>query len=98
MEQQLKQGPAGGFLEGLGARRFEGYNKLGYTGGWNTDADKDAIEQAATQPDVVDIKSRFKKKRTVAKALNIPTAPTAYIYSRGAFKKLFDELFPPTAK
>jgi hypothetical protein len=93
MEEQLKQGPAGGFLEGLGARRFEGY-KLGYTGGWNTDADKDAVEQATTQPDVVDIKSRFKKKRAVAKALNIPTAPTGHIYKSGAFKKLFDELFP----
>jgi hypothetical protein len=48
MEEQLKQGPAGGFLEGLGAGRFEGH-KLGYTGGLNTDADKDAIGRAATQ-------------------------------------------------
>ena len=61
----------------------------------NTDADKDAIEQAATQHDVVDIKSRLKRKRAVAKALNINTKKRAVAT---AFKQLFDELFPPTAK
>jgi hypothetical protein len=71
MEQQLKQGPAGGFLEGLGAVRFEGY-KLGYsTGGLDaTDADKDAIGRAATQQEVVDAKARCKKKLAVAEVLN----------------------------
>ena len=94
IEEQLQQGPAGGFLEGLGAGRVGGY-RLGYTGGYNTDADKDAIEQAATQHDVVDIKSRLKKKRAVAKALNIEWKKSAVAT---AFKQLFDELFPPTAK
>jgi hypothetical protein len=80
---------------GLGAGRFEGY-KLGYTGGSNPDADKDAIGEAATQPEVVSL-SRCKKKLAVARALNIPTAPTGHIYKKGAFKRKF-ELFPPTAK
>jgi hypothetical protein len=66
---------------GLGAGRFEGY-KLGYTGGSNPDADKDAIGQAATQQEVVDAKSRCKKKLAVAKALSIPTAPTGHIYKK----------------
>jgi hypothetical protein len=92
-----RKGPSGGFLEGLGAGRFEGY-KLGYTGGKNPKADKKAIRDAATQPEVVDAKSRFKKKLAVARALNIPTAPTGHIYKGGAFKRKFDELFPPTAK
>jgi hypothetical protein len=61
IEEQLQQAPAGGFLEGLGAGRFEGY-KLGYTGGSNPDADKGAIGRAATQQEVVDAKSRCKKK------------------------------------
>jgi hypothetical protein len=34
----------------------------------------------------------------VARALDIPTAPTGHIYKKGAFNKQFDELFPPTAK
>jgi hypothetical protein len=98
IEEQLQQGPAKDFLEGLGAGRFGGY-KLGYTGGSNPDADKDAIGRAATQHEVVDAKSRFKKKLAVAKALlNIPAAPTGHIYKKGAFKQQFDELFPPTAK
>jgi hypothetical protein len=95
IEEQLQQGPAGGLLEGLEAGRFGGY-KLGYTGGSNPGADKDAIRQAATQPDVVDAKRRCKKKLAVARALNIPTAPTGHIYKKGAFKQQFDELFPPT--
>ena len=82
---------------GLGAGRFEGY-KLGYTGGVNTDADKDAIGQDATQQEVVDAKSRCKKKLAVARALNIPAAPTGHIYKTGAFKRKFDERFPPAAK
>jgi hypothetical protein len=81
---------------GLGAGRFEGY-KLGYTGGSNPDANTDAIGEAATQPEVVSL-SRCKKKLAIARALNIPTAPTGHIYKRGAFKRKFDELFPPTAK
>jgi hypothetical protein len=48
MGEQLKQGPAGGFLEGLGAGRFGGY-KLGYSGGSNPDADKDAIRQTSDE-------------------------------------------------
>jgi hypothetical protein len=47
---------------GLGAGRFEGH-KLGYTGGSNPDADKDAIGEAATQPVSL---SRCKKKLAVA--------------------------------
>jgi hypothetical protein len=49
---------------GLGAGRFEGY-KLGYTGGSDLNADKIAIEGAATQPEVVSL-SRIKKKLAVA--------------------------------
>jgi hypothetical protein len=97
MEEQLKQGPAGGFLEGLGAGRFEGY-KLGYTGGLNTDADKDAIGRAATQPEVVDAKARCKKKLAVAKALNINSTYRIYKDKKGAFQQPFDTFFPPTAK
>jgi hypothetical protein len=82
---------------GLGAGRFEGY-KLGYTGGLNPDADKDAIEGAATQPEGVVSLSRIKKKPAVARVLNIPTAPTGHIYKKGAFKRKFDELFPPIAQ
>jgi hypothetical protein len=78
IEEQLQQGPAGGFLEGLGAGRFGGY-ELGYTGGSDPDADKDAIRDAATQPEVVNAKRRCKKKLAVARALNIPTAPTGHI-------------------
>jgi hypothetical protein len=97
IEEQLQLGPAGGFLEGLGAGRFEGH-KLGYTGGSNPDSDKDAIGRAATQQEIVDAKSRCKKKLAVAKALNISIAPTGHIYKGGAFKQQFDELLPPTAK
>jgi hypothetical protein len=52
MEEKRQQGPAEGFMEGLGAGRFGGY-KLGYTGGSNPDTDKDAIGRAATQQEWV---------------------------------------------
>jgi hypothetical protein len=48
---------------GLGAGRFEGY-KLGYTGGSNPDADKDAIGQAATQQEVDKAKQEPPPKET----------------------------------
>jgi hypothetical protein len=98
IEEQLQQGPAGGFLEGLGAGRFGGGYNLGYTGGFDPVADKDAIEQATTQPEVVDAKSRCKKKLAVARALNINSKDNIYTRKTGAFKQQFDELFPPTPK
>jgi hypothetical protein len=84
LEQPVAEKAKG--ASGLSAGRFEGY-KLGYTGGVNTDADKDAIGEAATQQEVVDAKSRCKKKLAIARALNIPTAPTGHIYKTGAFKR-----------
>jgi hypothetical protein len=81
---------------GLGAGRFEGYN-LGYTGGFDQAADKDAIVEAATQPEVVSL-SRSKKKLAVARALNINSKDRTYTRKTGAFKRKFDEVFPPTTK
>jgi hypothetical protein len=96
IEGQLQQGPAGGFLEGLGAGSFEGY-KLGYTGGTNPDADKVAIGRAATQKGVVYAKSRCKKKIAVAQALNTNRGSNLY-KAGGTFRQQFDQFFPPTAK
>jgi hypothetical protein len=81
---------------GLGAWRSKGY-KLGYTGGSNPAADKDAVIEAATQPEVVSL-SRCKKKLAVARALNIKSIDRIYTKKTGAFKRKFDELFPPTTK
>jgi hypothetical protein len=84
---------------GLGAGHFEGY-KLGYTGGLNTDADKDAIGRAATQQEVDKAKSRLQRKRAVAKILNIDTRCRSYRQGSdsGSFKRQWDKLLPPTAK
>jgi hypothetical protein len=97
IEEKLQQGPAGSYLEGFGAGRFVGYN-LDYTGGRDTDADKDAIRQAATQQEVDKAKSRLQKKRAVAKILNINSKDAIYTRKTGVFKQQFDELFPPTPK
>jgi hypothetical protein len=60
-------------------------------------ADKDAVVEGATQPEVVSL-SRCKKKLAVAKALNIKKTFRIYKDKKGAFKRKFDELFPPTTK
>ena len=65
--------------------------------GTATSADKDAIIEAATQPEVVSL-SRCKKKLAVARALNIKTTDRIYTKKTGAFKRKFDEVFPPTTK
>jgi hypothetical protein len=90
-------GPAEGFMEGLGllGAAALGY-KLGYTDGKNSDADMNAIRRAATEPEVLQAKSRLKKKLAVARILNTDTRRDTYC--SGWFKQQFDEFFPPTAK
>ena len=97
MEEELHQGPAEGFMEGLGlpGAAALGY-KLGYTDGKNSDADMNAIRRAATEPEVLQAKSRLKKKLAVARILNTDTRRDTYC--SGWFKQQFDEFFPPTAK
>jgi hypothetical protein len=95
MEEVLQLGPAVGFMaELLGAEPL-GYN-LGYTDGWNAALDTNVIGLAAKQQEVGKAKSRLQKKRAVAEVLNIEIGCRSY--TRGRFKRQWDQFLLPTPK